>query len=404
MEQEEYTREGITWSYIEFVDNQDVLDMIEKTLKNHKRFRKPKLSRSDFTVFHYAGEVTYQADLFLDKNKDYVVADHQSLLGDSKCSFVAGLFPRLANSLKSSKFKNLDVLQQLRRGVSIILSHIIFQEFQQLVIDDFIDRFGILAPEVSEGNRDEKTATKKILDKMGLQGYQIGATKLFLRAGQMTDLDARRAEVLGNAEKGKLASKLYKCMKRENASVRIQKHVCRFQTTKAYSQLHLPAIVVQSGLRAMLLEMNTNLGSKLKLQPLFSTYTHYKKLKMAAIILQCIWRGRVGRRVLKLKMAVYYFDGCPYGSSLLFRRPYAHAPSSHDPPSSFHGPNHQCPCTQATLSGPDSPTGASYAPHELCEGPQAYATHTAYVAPTGSSQATTGALRPLQPPHTPNST
>nr|DAD21667.1 TPA_asm: hypothetical protein HUJ06_023130 [Nelumbo nucifera] len=32
MEQEEYTKEEINWSYIEFVDNQDVLDLIEKDL------------------------------------------------------------------------------------------------------------------------------------------------------------------------------------------------------------------------------------------------------------------------------------------------------------------------------------------------------------------------------------
>jgi len=32
MEQEEYTKEQIDWSYIEFVDNQDVLDLIEKVL------------------------------------------------------------------------------------------------------------------------------------------------------------------------------------------------------------------------------------------------------------------------------------------------------------------------------------------------------------------------------------
>ncbi|MCI23810.1 myosin-H heavy chain-like, partial [Trifolium medium] len=29
-EQEEYTKEEIDWSYVEFVDNQDVLDLIEK--------------------------------------------------------------------------------------------------------------------------------------------------------------------------------------------------------------------------------------------------------------------------------------------------------------------------------------------------------------------------------------
>lgn len=34
MEQEEYTKEQINWSYIEFVDNQDVLDLIEKVLSS----------------------------------------------------------------------------------------------------------------------------------------------------------------------------------------------------------------------------------------------------------------------------------------------------------------------------------------------------------------------------------
>lgn len=35
MEQEEYTKEEIDWSYIEFVDNQDVLDLIEKVFLRH---------------------------------------------------------------------------------------------------------------------------------------------------------------------------------------------------------------------------------------------------------------------------------------------------------------------------------------------------------------------------------
>ncbi|XP_020979813.1 myosin-11-like isoform X1 [Arachis ipaensis] len=113
MEQERYTKEGIDWSYLEFVDNQDVLDLIEKkpggiialldeacmfpksthetfatklyqTFKDHKRFIKPKLARSDFTVVHYAGEVQYQSEQFLDKNKDYVVPEHQDMLSTSR--------------------------------------------------------------------------------------------------------------------------------------------------------------------------------------------------------------------------------------------------------------------------------------------------------------------------------
>ncbi|KAE8685053.1 Myosin-14 [Hibiscus syriacus] len=244
MEQEEYTKEEINWSYIEFVDNQDVLDLIEKkpggiialldeacmfprsthetfaqklyqTFKNHKRFSKPKLSRSDFTICHYAGDVTYQTELFLDKNKDYVVAEHQALLTASKCSFVSGLFPPLAqessksskfssigsrfkqqllslletlsstephyircvkpnNLLKPSIFENKNVLQQLQCGgvmEAIRISCAGYPTKKPFV--EFVDRFSLLAPEVLDGSSDEVAACKKLLKKVGLQGYQV---------------------------------------------------------------------------------------------------------------------------------------------------------------------------------------------------------------------------------------
>ncbi|KAE8667135.1 Myosin-12 [Hibiscus syriacus] len=263
MEQEEYKKEEINWSYIEFVDNQDVLDLIEKnpggiidlldeacmfpksthetfaqklyqTFKNNKRLIKPKLSRTDFSLSHYAGEVTYQANQFLDKNKDYVVAKHQALLTASVCSFVRSLFPPLPeessksskfssigslfklqlqflmetlsasephyircvkpnNVLKPAIFENSNVIQQLRCGVSCA-GYPTRRTFY-----DFLNRFGLLAPDVLEGNFDDKVACQMILDKKGLKGYQIGKKKIFLRAGQMAELDARRAEVLGNA-------------------------------------------------------------------------------------------------------------------------------------------------------------------------------------------------------------
>lgn len=58
--------------------------------------------------FLYHTQVTYQADQFLDKNKDYVVAEHQDLLNASSCPFVAGLFPPLPQeTAKSSKFSSI---------------------------------------------------------------------------------------------------------------------------------------------------------------------------------------------------------------------------------------------------------------------------------------------------------
>lgn len=53
-------------------------------------------------------QVQYQSDHFLDKNKDYVVAEHQDLLSASNCPFVAGLFPPLPEETsKSSKFSSI---------------------------------------------------------------------------------------------------------------------------------------------------------------------------------------------------------------------------------------------------------------------------------------------------------
>ncbi|XP_028196414.1 myosin-9 [Glycine soja] len=352
MEQEEYTKEGIDWSYLEFVDNQDVLDLIEKkpggiialldeacmfpksthetfsqklyqTFKDHKRFIKPKLTRSDFTVVHYAGEVQYQSEQFLDKNKDYVVPEHQDMLSASKCSFVSGLFPPISEeTAKSAKFssigsrfklqlqqlmdalsltephyircvkpnsllkpcifENMNVIQQLRSGGVLEAVRIKCAGFPtHWTFHDFLTRLGILAPEVLRGNFEEKDSCKKILEKIGLAGYQIGKTQIFLRAGQMAELDAQRAFLLSSSAtviqkhtkthfsrkkyialqkssvflqsicRGELARRSYYHMKREAGAVRIQKYMRGTLARKWYTKIKISAIVLQTGFRAV---------------------------------------------------------------------------------------------------------------------------------------------------------
>ncbi|CAK8544805.1 unnamed protein product [Lathyrus sativus] len=412
MEQEEYTKEQIDWSYIEFVDNQDVLDLIEKkpggivalldeacmfpksthetfsnklyqTFKSHKRFIKPKLSRTDFTIAHYAGEVQYQSDQFLDKNKDYVVPEHQDLLGSSKCPFVAGLFPQLPeessksskfssigsrfklqlqqlmetlnstephyvrcvkpnNLLKPAVFENVNIMQQLRCGGVLEAIRISCAGYPtRRAFFEFINRFSILAPEVTEAQNDEKAVCHKILEKMGLKGYQIGKTKVFLRAGQMAELDAQRAQVLSIAAKtiqrrvrtyqarrhylalrkktiyvqslwrGRLACKLYQNMRREDAAVKIQKYIRRHESRKAYSKLHASVLTLQTALRAIAARKEFTYKKRTKaatiIQARWRCYrasSYFKRLKKGSIVTQCRWRGRVARKELRsLKMA-----------------------------------------------------------------------------------------------------
>ncbi|XP_062220729.1 myosin-6-like [Phragmites australis] len=412
MEQEEYTKEEINWSYIEFIDNQDVLDLIEKkpggivalldeacmlprsthetfaqklyqTFKNHKRFAKPKLSRSDFTICHYAGDVTYQTELFLDKNKDYVVAEHQALLSASKCAFVSGLFPLLSeDSSKSSKFssigsrfkqqlqslletlsatephyircvkpnnllkpaifENQNVLQQLRCGGVMEAIRISCAGYPtRRTFYEFIDRFGILAPDVLSRSSDEVSAVRKLLEKVDLQGYQIGKTKVFLRAGQMAELDARRNEVLGRSAsmiqrkvrsflaqksfialrrsalqiqtvcRGELARRIYHNLRREAASLKIQTCYRLYTARKAYNELSTSAVTIQSALRGMSARKELHFRRQTKAGIIiqsrcrqFLARLDYSRTKKAAITTQCAWRGKVARNELrKLKMA-----------------------------------------------------------------------------------------------------
>ncbi|XP_074565345.1 myosin-17-like isoform X2 [Curcuma longa] len=412
MEQEEYTMEEIDWSYIEFVDNQDVLDLIEKkpggiialldeacmfpksthatlaqklyhTFKSNKRFVKPKLSRTDFTICHYAGEVTYQANHFLDKNKDYVVPEHQDLLNASTCPFVSGLFPPLPeDSSRSSKFSSIGSrfklqLQALMETLSSMQPHYIrcvkpnnvlkpaifenFNVIQQLrcggVLEairiscagyptrrtfyEFLHRFALLAPEFMEENYDDKIACQKILAKMRLKGYQLGKSKVFLRAGQMAELDARRAEVLGRAARtiqrqirtyiarkeflllreasiqlqtfcrGWLACKLFAQMRREAAALKIQKNYHCYIARKSYLALEMSAIALQTGLRAMsarnVFRFKKQTKAAICIQCRWHShrdYSHYKRLQKAALTYQCSWRQKLARRELrKLRMA-----------------------------------------------------------------------------------------------------
>ncbi|XP_013636824.1 PREDICTED: myosin-10 isoform X2 [Brassica oleracea var. oleracea] len=412
MEQEEYTKEEIDWSYIEFIDNQDVLDLIEKkpggiialideacmfprsthetlaqklyqTFNSHKRFTKPKLARTDFTICHYAGDVTYQTELFLDKNKDYVVGEHQSLMNSSECSFVSSLFPKpREESSKSSKFssigsqfkqqlqslletlsttephyvrcvkpnnvlkpdifENLNVLHQLRCGGVMEAIRISCAGYPtRKSFSEFLTRFRILGPEATNKSFDEVNACKKLLAKVDLKGFQIGKTKVFLRAGQMAELDAHRAEALGHSARiiqrkvlsyqsrkkylmlqsasteiqafcrGHVARLQFKSMRREAASLRIQKQARTYICQTAYKRLCVSAIYVQTGLRAMAARVELQYRMKRRAAIIIQSQTRrflcrrrFLRMRKAAITTQCGWRVKIARReLLKLKMA-----------------------------------------------------------------------------------------------------
>ena len=103
LEQEEYVNEKIEWSFIEFNDNQPCIDLIENKLgilslldeesrlpagsdetwaeklyqcldkpPTNTVFNKPRFGQTKFVVRHYANDVTYDVEGFIEKNRDTV--------------------------------------------------------------------------------------------------------------------------------------------------------------------------------------------------------------------------------------------------------------------------------------------------------------------------------------------
>ena len=121
-EQEEYEREGIEWSFIEFPENQDVLDLIDKRgsgilnilddqcrapgttdrsfasdvyakCTGNSRFRanRKQVALYQFEVHHYAGHVEYTTLGFVEKNRDQMHNELTELLANSTNPFVCFL-------------------------------------------------------------------------------------------------------------------------------------------------------------------------------------------------------------------------------------------------------------------------------------------------------------------------
>uniref|UniRef100_A0A8C9U0S9 Myosin IG n=1 Tax=Scleropages formosus TaxID=113540 RepID=A0A8C9U0S9_SCLFO len=130
-EQEEYDREGIPWQHIDYCNNQIIVDLVEQPhrgiisildeaclgvgkvtdvmclesmdskLGQHPHYTSRKLSPTDkslefqrhFRIRHYAGDVTYSVEGFLEKNKDPLFQDFKRLMFNSTNPVLSEMWP-----------------------------------------------------------------------------------------------------------------------------------------------------------------------------------------------------------------------------------------------------------------------------------------------------------------------
>lgn len=261
LEQSEYLKEDIKWDYIDFgKDLQPTIDLIENfkppnlgilkyldeeciipnstdksfldklftSFKKNPKF-KPNKFKSGFIVNHYAGEVEYNVDNWLNKNNDplndslvtllkncknqFIISSVENLVSNKKSlsvkykqelndlmedlnntepHFVRCILPNLLK--KPNKFDKNLVLNQLRcNGVleGIRITRAGYPN--KMVFHEFFSRYSILcSKEVFTKN--SKTNCELILKSIDLnpESYKIGITKIFFKNGILGHLEELR--------------------------------------------------------------------------------------------------------------------------------------------------------------------------------------------------------------------
>ncbi|KAI1110698.1 P-loop containing nucleoside triphosphate hydrolase protein [Nemania sp. NC0429] len=278
LEQEEYAREQIEWRFIDFGrDLQPTIDLIELSNpigifscldedsvmpkatdrsfteklnslwdKKSTKYRPSRPGpRHGFILTHYAAEVEYSTDGWLEKNKDPLNDNITRLLAASTHPHIANLFADCAdtdedagntrNRVKKGLFRT--VAQRHKEQLSSLMTqlHSTHPHFVRcilpnhkkrpkqfhapLVLDqlrcngvlegiriartgfpnrlqfkEFRQRYEVLCRDVPIGYPEGQAAASLMLDKLGIDKslFRVGLTKVFFRAGVLAELEERR--------------------------------------------------------------------------------------------------------------------------------------------------------------------------------------------------------------------
>ncbi|XP_059488251.1 unconventional myosin-XV isoform X2 [Neocloeon triangulifer] len=317
LEQQEYAKEKIEWQTITYTDNLPVIHLVakkpvgilhllddesnfpkatdisflEKCHYNHalnELYSRPRMSSMEFGVRHYAGQVWYNVEGFLDKNRDTLRQDVVDLLIGSKIPMVSKMFQSLRNYQETTKTLNKangrfvtmkprtptvaarfhDSLQQLLDSMSkcnpwfvrcikpnnekaamkfdmpTVLEQLRYTGMLETIrirktgypvrlkFGQFVERYRyLLSPSALPKGTPLREVCRVILDREP-ENYQLGTHRVFLRETLERRLEEERARVLGTAV------------------MKIQKNVRAYLARRKFQQQKKAAVTVQTAFRA----------------------------------------------------------------------------------------------------------------------------------------------------------
>ncbi|CAH0477798.1 unnamed protein product [Peronospora belbahrii] len=380
-EQEVYVEEGIDFSRLEFKDNGPCLDLIDKKplgilplldeqgmlgrrasdenfiQKLHQThlpkgkvseetaiyYSKPRFATDKFVIHHYAGEVTYDVNGFLEKNDDSLHNDLISLMDSSNCEFLRKLYPiaqagatagganprkpirKMANKMTGTmtvgrKFRDqmANLMVELKAttpsfvrcvkpnnlrfpqgwNADLILNQLIYLGVMETVrirrsgfpvrrlFEDFYEKYQILTrnvPKEARTKMTEKDYCEVILRFIPRENWQLGHKKVFLRDSQLRILDNEARKIL------------------HEAAITIQKHTRGRHQRRKYLDMQQKAVLIQAMARMYLAKRHFSLiRHRITLLNAvarqFIQRRKYMRLHKTAIFVQSHLRGNAARR------------------------------------------------------------------------------------------------------------
>ncbi|XP_048519861.1 unconventional myosin-XV [Dendroctonus ponderosae] len=358
LEQQEYAKERLEWTNLAWSDNTPVIQLLgkkpvgifhllddesnfprasdtsflEKCHYNHalnENYCRPRVGGREFAIRHFAGQVWYSVDGFLDKNRDILRPEVIELLTSSKEPLVGAIAKPLSSQSQSrtlpkganGRFVTMkprtptvaarfsDSLQQLLENMSkcnpwfvrclkpnndktpmrfdmpVVMEQLrnagmldtikirqsgypIRMKFHQ-----FVERYRYLLTRIPRG-APYRDLCRAILDQMphtGTDGpdYQLGATRVFLRETLERHLEQRRGESL------------------KGAATIIQKNIKSYLARTKYRRLKSSAVTIQKHWKG------------------YQQRRDYEKVKKGIVKAQALYRGRRERKLYGRRKAEF---------------------------------------------------------------------------------------------------
>ncbi|XP_045297530.1 unconventional myosin-X isoform X4 [Leopardus geoffroyi] len=345
LEQLEYSREGLVWEDIDWIDNGECLDLIEKKLgllalineeshfpqatdstlleklhnqhANNHFYVKPRVAVNNFGVKHYAGEVQYDVRGILEKNRDTFRDDLLNLLRESRFDFIYDLFEHVSSrnnqdTLKcGSKHRRPTVSSQFKDSLHSLMATLscsnpffvrcikpntqkMPDQFDQAVVLNQLRYSGMLETvrirkagyavrrPFQDFYKRYKVLMRNVAVPEDIRGKCTALLQLYDSSNSEWQLGKTKVFLRESLEQ-----KLEKQREEEvtRAAMVIRAHILGYLARKQYRKVLYCVVTIQKNYRAFLLRKR---------------FLHLKK---AAIVLQKQLRGQIARRVYRQLLA-----------------------------------------------------------------------------------------------------